>query len=149
MIGIYKITNPLGQIYIGSSKSIALRFRQHELLIGIGFKLGESIKLHGSKNHKYEVIEECEPDQLLIRERYWQDCLMSHSPNNLNMRKANNTKYINGKRQQSTSKKKSYVLDMNTGVYYETISEVATLYSMPRCALGNKINNNKTQFKIV
>jgi group I intron endonuclease len=72
-IGIYKITSPSGKIYIGQSVNIALRWNQYKLLYKtiMGPKLYHSLKKYGCDNHTFEVIEECNADQLDEREIYW------------------------------------------------------------------------------
>ena len=48
MVGIYKITNPKGQAYIGLSKNIEKRFQSHKKLQFKGnVKLRESLVEHG------------------------------------------------------------------------------------------------------
>lgn len=74
MIGIYKITSPSGRTYIGQSTNIKAR----ELLYrGVHCKsqprLYASFIKHGFSGHIFEVVEECDVDQLNVRERHWQD----------------------------------------------------------------------------
>lgn len=71
-IGIYKITNPKGKIYIGQSVDINRRWNEHkysnkEELI----KLYRSFKKYGWENHLFEIIEECSLELLNEREIYW------------------------------------------------------------------------------
>lgn len=76
LIGIYKITSPSGKIYIGQSKDINKRFNQYFKIIDSIKKqpiLYNSLKKHGPDSHIFEVLEECEFEQLNIRERYYQD----------------------------------------------------------------------------
>lgn len=74
LCGIYKITSPSGRVYIGQSKDIESRWSSyrkancHQQRI-----LFNSIVKYGWINHSFEVIEECEMDDLNCRERYWQD----------------------------------------------------------------------------
>jgi group I intron endonuclease len=73
-IGIYKITNPKGKIYIGQSRSIEERFKAYKRLgCKKQFQLYNSLKKYDPKNHKFEIIELCNIEQLNERERYWQD----------------------------------------------------------------------------
>jgi len=72
MSGIYKITNPIGQVYIGKSTDIEKRIYSHKITVSYA-KLGYSIRLYGAENHTYEIIEECEHSLLTKQERYWQD----------------------------------------------------------------------------
>lgn len=74
-IGIYKITNPNGKIYIGQSINIEKRFNSYKKYLRCKpqRKLFGSLKKYGSENHTFEIIEECDLMDLNIRERYWQD----------------------------------------------------------------------------
>jgi group I intron endonuclease len=68
--GIYKITNPKGAIYIGSSKHIEKRFAQYKnLRSNEQHKLRNSINKYGYENHNFEILEECELNLLLKLER--------------------------------------------------------------------------------
>ena len=73
MIGIYKITNLKGKIYIGQSVNIEDRKLQYKYLskYSLGRKIYNSLKKYGWKNHTFEIIEECFLDQLDEREIYW------------------------------------------------------------------------------
>lgn len=74
MIGIYKITNPKGKIYIGQSVDIEHRFYYYQTSwkwCKAQTKLYNSIDKHGWDNHIKEVIEECTLEQLNEREIYW------------------------------------------------------------------------------
>lgn len=59
--GIYKITNPLGEVYIGNSSDITKRFRTHKSNSKNkqNTKLQKSLFKHGIENHLFEIIEEC------------------------------------------------------------------------------------------
>lgn len=75
MIGIYKITNPNGKVYIGQSINIHNRFKQYRFISNSisQTRLHNSFNKHGIKNHIFEVVEECEEVLLNDRERYWQE----------------------------------------------------------------------------
>lgn len=72
--GIYKITSPNGRVYIGQSANILDRWRRYKRL---GCKsqqlLYNSLLKHGVKSHTFEIIEHCDFEDLLCRERHWQD----------------------------------------------------------------------------
>jgi len=74
MIGIYKIINPNGRVYIGQSRDIEKRFKQYKRL-----KCKKQPRLYNSflkynvENHTFEIIEECDFNDLNIKERYYQD----------------------------------------------------------------------------
>jgi len=73
MIGIYKITNPKGKIYIGQSRNIKYRFKQYKRLsCKAQPKLFNSFNKYGVKNHIFEVLEQCEIHELNNKERYYQ-----------------------------------------------------------------------------
>ena len=87
MVGIYKITNPKGRIYIGQSNNIERRFKDYKRsLKKQQIRLYNSIKNYGYENHKFEVIEECSINLLNERERYWQDYYDVIGRNGLNCR---------------------------------------------------------------
>jgi len=73
MIGIYKIISPSNKTYIGQSINIENRKAQYMMLDKscIGPKLYNSLKKYGPENHKFEIIEECDLEQLNKREIYW------------------------------------------------------------------------------
>lgn len=73
--GIYKITSPTKRVYIGQAENIQNRFNQYRFISNSRSqtKLNRSFKKHGIKNHSFEIIEECLLEDLLCRERYWQD----------------------------------------------------------------------------
>jgi len=85
--GIYVIVSPTGKIYVGQSRNAIKRFQSYlgttDKVNGQP-KLANSFKKHGTRNHTFTVIEECDFDQLNKRERYWQDYYDACSRENLN-----------------------------------------------------------------
>lgn len=74
MIGIYKLTNPENKVYIGASKDIHKRmYHYRKMYRKLDTLLYVSLSKYGYENHVFEIIEECEQEQLNERERYWQD----------------------------------------------------------------------------
>lgn len=72
MVGIYKITNPNGRIYIGQSIDIESRWKKYyKLSCKDQPSLYYSFKKYGVENHKFEVVEECLVEQLNERETFW------------------------------------------------------------------------------
>lgn len=74
--GIYRIVNTVnGKCYVGSSKNIRARYKQHKAQLYAGThhsaKLRNSLKKHGVSAFEFEVVELCDEDQLLIREAHW------------------------------------------------------------------------------
>lgn len=74
MVGIYKITNPKGRVYIGQSVDIERRKSSYSAGKCKGQpRLYSSLMKYGFDNHLFEVLEECEETCLNTRERYYQD----------------------------------------------------------------------------
>src|SRR3990172_10283313 len=74
MIGIYKITSPSGKIYIGKSIDIQKRWKAHKKFTGKKQKkLYNSFLKYGVDTHSFEVICECNIEELNNKERYYQD----------------------------------------------------------------------------
>jgi group I intron endonuclease len=73
IIGIYKLTNPVGKIYIGQSIDIHKRWYAYNRLIrtSMGLKLFNSLKKYSPENHTFEIIEECIVDELIIKETFY------------------------------------------------------------------------------
>ena len=86
IIGIYKITNPNGKIYIGQSIDIFKRFTRYKSDVKSQLALNNSFIKYGVKNHNFEIIEECIESCLNERERYWQDYYDVTGANGLNCR---------------------------------------------------------------
>jgi group I intron endonuclease len=70
--GIYKITNPVGKIYIGQSRDIIKRLNGYKRgVCKQQTKLYHSVHKYGWDNHVFEVIEQCTILQLNDQEIYW------------------------------------------------------------------------------
>jgi group I intron endonuclease len=71
-IGIYKITSPTGRTYIGQTIDINRRFSVYRRGVAHGQpKLSHSFVKHGVSNHLFEVICECQREQLDELERHY------------------------------------------------------------------------------
>jgi group I intron endonuclease len=79
MIGIYKISSPSNRIYVGQSINIDNRWKYYKRVskFHIGPKLYNSLKKHGFENHKFEVIEECNLEQLNERETFYKQQIIN------------------------------------------------------------------------
>jgi hypothetical protein len=79
--GIYKITNPYGQAYIGQSVDLKKRLMTY---MGVKLvynqpKIYESLKQHGSKSHQYDILERCDCAELDVKEaEYKQQFINEH-----------------------------------------------------------------------
>lgn len=77
-MGIYKITNKVnGQSYIGLSKDIECRWRQHELRSSnpkdkeYEKALYRAFRKYGLQSFEWTILEECSEEELSDREIYW------------------------------------------------------------------------------
>jgi len=85
MIGIYKITNPKGKIYIGQSINIKKRFNQYKWSKAKNQPiLHRSFLKYGVENHKFEIICECKKSDLYELEAYYQILFSANSKTGLN-----------------------------------------------------------------
>jgi group I intron endonuclease len=75
MVGIYKITNPKGRIYIGQSLDIKRRWKNDYLTNRCKGqpRLYYSFRKYGVDSHLFEIVEQCDIDLLNSKERYWQE----------------------------------------------------------------------------
>lgn len=72
MIGIYKITNPDKEIYIGKSINIEQRFETYKSHhCKEQTRLHYSLKKYGWFHHIFEIIEECSEIDINEKEQYW------------------------------------------------------------------------------
>lgn len=70
--GIYLITSPTLQRYVGQSVDIYSRWYFYKKYFAENqFRLHNSLKKHGIENHKFEILEECSREMLNERESYW------------------------------------------------------------------------------
>lgn len=88
MIGIYMITNIVnGKVYIGQSQHIELRWQQHRNRpFNSSYKEYDSyfyraIRKYGLENFTFEVLEECNLDELDEKEIFWIKKRNSTNPN--------------------------------------------------------------------
>jgi group I intron endonuclease len=75
MIGIYKITNPKGAVYIGESKDIERRWNSDYKKLNCKGqrKLYNSFMYYGFENHTFEIVKECTEEEIPYYERYYQE----------------------------------------------------------------------------
>lgn len=92
--GIYKITNLVnGKIYVGSSCNIKRRWDEHKYELSHNTHsnghLQKAYNKYGKNNFSYEIIEECDENDLLKREQYYLDILkpFTHTENGYNIQK--------------------------------------------------------------
>lgn len=79
--GVYKWTNKInGKIYIGSSADLSKRLRNYFNTSYLSaFKhimlIYKALLAHGFENFKLDILEYCEPSELIKREQYYIDLL--------------------------------------------------------------------------
>jgi len=76
IICIYKITNPNGKVYVGQAKCLKSRWTAYSRLyqsVISQYRLSSSLLKYGIDAHIFEIIEECQLEELNERERYWQE----------------------------------------------------------------------------
>ena len=89
--GIYKITNQVnGKVYIGQSIDIHRRWndersRARNQETKEISAIYSAMNKYGIENFTFEIIEECAPEMLSIREQYWIDTLQTLSPQGYNL----------------------------------------------------------------
>jgi group I intron endonuclease len=109
MIGIYKITSPTKKVYIGQSRDIEKRFKTYlKLRFNSQVKLYNSFLKYGANKHKFEILCECDINELNNKERYYQDIFSVIGGNGLNCQLIN-TSYQNGALSVETRAKMSII----------------------------------------
>jgi len=94
--GIYKITNPVGKIYIGQSRYLYKRKKNYSNANCFAQpKIYESIKKYGFDKHKFEIIKKCSWEKLNRYEFHYQkkyksvenglNCVYTKTQPNLNL----------------------------------------------------------------
>jgi len=73
IVGIYKVTNLINQkFYIGMSKNIFKRWKVHKnLKRKLKTYFDFALLKYGTENFKFEIIEECESENINEKEIYW------------------------------------------------------------------------------
>lgn len=82
--GIYSITHiESGRVYVGSSKCIADRWRQHRRALRAGKHhssyLQRAWSKYGEDAFRFEVLEACDLDVLIQREAHWMEVMRSRN----------------------------------------------------------------------
>jgi group I intron endonuclease len=113
-IGIYKITSPNGNIYIGQSSNIKKRFNFYKnLKCKLQLRLYNSFIKYGVENHKFEIICECEKIKLDCLEKFYiKEYNTFNTKHGLNLREGGNTSNLSEEskekiRQANIGKKQS------------------------------------------
>ena len=149
MVGIYKITNPKGESYIGYSKKIEDRWVSHKnAQHKANYKLKESLTKYGGDSHQFEIIEEVDisllsrgqGDAFLRKqERYWIKELDTFN-NGLNSNGGgsgctSHTKESKRKISEANSKPKPANFGANRKIFQNTEEFKEKLKNAPRCPI--------------
>ena len=96
MIGIYKITSPNNSVYIGESLDIERRFKTYQKMHCKGQKkLYNSFLKYGVENHFFEIIQECDLEDLKDLEKHYIKFFNSFDNElGLNLKDSSGKKYI-------------------------------------------------------
>ena len=70
--GIYCITSPSGKKYVGQSVDIERRWKDHRSHPRRTPRLIDSFAEHGVNAHTFEILQECQENELLLYEQEWQ-----------------------------------------------------------------------------
>ena len=78
--GVYRITHVAsGRCYIGSAADLARRWKRHRLDLARGGHhspyLQRAWTKYGDHAFSFEVLEQCDPAHLIVREQQWMDAL--------------------------------------------------------------------------
>jgi group I intron endonuclease len=147
MIGIYKIINPKGKIYIGQSINIERRFREYNRLqCSQSKKIYNSLKKYGVDKHTFKIIEECSLDQLDNKEEYWILFYDSHIKG-LNIKLSSKPSWTGKKR----PKHSEFLKEHGCGLSYERTQEhkdnlsimMKDVWINKREEISKKITQNK------
>jgi len=83
---IYKITNPKGRIYVGSTVKLDQRISSYKgLHCKLQVKIYRSIKKYGWENHLFEILKECKELDRYYYESYYGNFYNVLSKENLNL----------------------------------------------------------------
>lgn len=160
MIGIYKITSPDGKVYIGQSKNIESRWNNYKNLQFLTYLIKQSFDVFGVHNHTFEVVELCDRNMLNERERYYQDLYNSCGDNGLNclLTKTDDKPQVlrqetkdrikqtfASKPNQHFASNQQLVLNIETGVYYDSVTLAAESLGITQSCLNNNLTG-KTDF---
>ena len=146
MIGIYKIQNLINnKIYIGQSKNISARWRQHRYLANIeDTHLYCSIRKYGIENFSFEVIEECSIASLNEREEFWISYYDSTNPKKgYNILSSSDDLYVHNSKLKEDEIESIIDLLLNTNVSQE---EIAKQFNINQAVIS-RINTGEDHVK--
>lgn len=160
-IGVYKITNIVNnKIYIGSSVNLKKRIYEHKRTLKLNkhhsCALQRAVNKYGIDNFIFEIIENCNIDEIIIREQFYIDSLkpeyniLKHAYSNFGHKHTEETKrklseLNKGKTHIVTEETKIKISESHKG---KTFSK-ETLQKMSQKRIGIKLSQEtKNKIKI-
>jgi group I intron endonuclease len=152
MVGIYKITNPKGKIYIGQSINIDRRWNEYQKLqCSQSKKIYNSLIKYGFENHLFEILEECSIKDINNREEYYILLYNSHI-NGLNIKLASKPAWTGKKRYEHSE----FLKTNGSGLSYKRTQEhkdnlsqmMKNVWINKREEISKKITLNKIGKKV-
>ena len=141
-IGIYKITSPSKKVYIGQSKNIYKRWRTYQNNIKGAKsqpKLYNSFLSHGIDKHTFEIIHECEVEELNKLERYYQE-LYNCIDEGLNLMYQECDYAVRKLSEETIAKKREMMTGENNHMYGKRLSDEA-IERIRQANLGRKYSD--------
>lgn len=170
IICVYKITSPVGKVYIGQTIDFHLRMRQHRISMNNkSFNLYLSLREYSYDSHTFEVIEECDISELKTKERHWQDFYESFTKGlNMSLTPTDTKKAvlheltIQKKRNINLGKKLTenakalitgelhgmakLVLNTQTGIYYGCLKDACESHNLRYSTVRKYFSNGKYRY---
>lgn len=156
MIGIYKITSPTGKVYVGQSSNLSKRYLDYVNIVNCKnqTRLYNSLLKYSFSEHIFEIVEECEVEELNTRERHWQDFYNVLTEKGLNCRLtgvkdkagslSEDTKKKMSKTKTGKKKSQEHIEKMRQARTGKTVSEESR--EKIRCAnIGKKLSQETRQ----
>ena len=144
MIGIYKITSPTKKVYIGQSIDIQKRFDYYKKLKCKQQPIiYNSLLKYSFEKHKFEILCECNVEELNDKERYYQDVFSATGKNGLNCKLTKSTDRSGEMSEDSRKKMSEAKLNMSE----ETKRKLSEAKKGNKCNLGIK-HTEETKIKM-
>lgn len=141
LTGIYSISNPLGEIYIGQSKDIEGRFR-HSNSANCKLNLNQSIRTFGIINHEYKILLLLPPSTSKEKMEWYEAMFINHFiEQGVTVLNKNKT----GGRGKPKRKVAQYSLDGELVQNWDSINHAANDLGIHQGNISNCVNGKKTR----
>lgn len=138
--GIYIIQNKINnKVYIGQAYKISDRFYDHKRGYGISHNsaIDTAIQKYGEENFSFQILKECQKDELNYWESYYADFYNSYAPNGYNINKCGEARH------NPENDKEISCYDLKTGELiktYPSVHEANRTDNYSRCAISSIAN---------